>query len=167
MPWDRHKVRNCPVTQALGLLHGTAEQQAASPCSGGRLHHRPWAEPSLVPAGMGLCWSEPGMAPGSDLPPWERWRDQWANKGLLWALFKAAAPLPCVSDLPEKRWGVRSGEQALYNEWTILCTVVTVLCHLPAPSLQLWHIIDHSINSVMLSSFQCALQTFRQYMCSP
>lgn len=35
MPWDRHKVRNCPVTQALGLLHGTAEQQAASPSSGG------------------------------------------------------------------------------------------------------------------------------------
>lgn len=35
MPWDRHKVRNCPVTQAPGLLHGTAEQQAASPSSGG------------------------------------------------------------------------------------------------------------------------------------
>lgn len=35
MPWDKHKVRNCPVTQALGLLHGTAEQQAASHSSRG------------------------------------------------------------------------------------------------------------------------------------
>jgi len=35
LPWDRHKVRNCPVTLALGLLDGTAEQKAAGHSSGG------------------------------------------------------------------------------------------------------------------------------------
>lgn len=72
MPWDRHKVRNCPVTQAPGLLHGTAEQQAAGSGSGGpaalQTPDSSWAGvveklPVPVPAGLWLCPLEPEMAP--------------------------------------------------------------------------------------------------------
>lgn len=106
MPWDRHKVRNCPVTQALGLLHGTAEQQAVSPSSGGPA--TPQTLGSAQPGASGhvaVPSESQGWPPGSDLSPWEGWRNQQADKGLLWVLCNTFALL-----YPGQSWQRQDGE---------------------------------------------------------
>lgn len=99
MPWDRHKVRNCPVTQALGLLHGTAEQQAASRSSrglatpqtpasaqGGAVKTLP--APVLAGVWLRLVGARDGPQVGV-VPHGEGWRDP--NKGVQWGLGSTSA----------------------------------------------------------------------------
>lgn len=103
MPWDRHKVRNCPVTQALGLLHGTAELQAASPSSGGLA--APWSLGSAQP-GASRHVAVPGRARGGPhlvILPKGKGEKQWANKGF------CAAPLPLCA-WHELSWQRQDGE---------------------------------------------------------
>ena len=101
MPWDRHKVRNCPVTQAPGLLHGTAEQQAASRSSGGPATPQTPGSAQAgvveirrapVPAGMWLCPVRARAGPQVGVfPHREGWRNQAANKRVLWVLRSTSA----------------------------------------------------------------------------
>lgn len=160
MPWDRHKVRNCPVTQARGLPHGTAEQQAASRSSGGpATPQTPASAPAgvvetlraPVPAGMWPCPPRARAGPQAGVfPHGKGWRDRAADGGLLWVLRSTSAlACPGWSGLEGTGRGRGAGSGAVRSERAILCTVDAILCHLPAPQVQLWHRIDHSDNSVM------------------
>lgn len=118
MPWDRHKVRNCPVTQARGLPHGTAEQQAASRSSGGPATPQTPASAQAsvmetlrapVPAGMWLCppRARAGHRAGV-FPHGKGWRDRGADGGLLWVL--AAPPPSRARDEVNWEGGDRDGD---------------------------------------------------------
>lgn len=117
VPWDRHKVRNCPVTQAPGLLRGTAEQQAASRSSRGPATPQALGSAQdgvvetlgvLVPAGMWLCLVRARAGPQVGVCP---------HRGRVEELSRADGGFvqhlcPCM---PEMNWisrgGMRIGEQ--------------------------------------------------------
>lgn len=147
----------------------SSRQRAAA--AGGWLRRGPRAAPRLAwwklcarrcQRACGCAWWEPGLATRMGSPP-------TGEGGETKRLMRAGGGVwACLGRTGPAGTGQGAGSGALHTEWAILCAVVTILCHLPAHQLQLWHIIDHSTNSVMCySSFHRAPQTFSQHTRAP